>query len=183
MKKPSKKTHHPKREGKRRRITIQDRMGLPGDIEVKIPRASIHLQTTKGDLARATKADPNNCVFACAAKRMFPNTPWAIFYRRVAYVGQLDGKGVPFIGKFVLLAAAAEAVKQFDVTGKMPEHGITLSPMTWGRTPQRVKEREALNKHRREAKGTGKRRIRRPDAIHFRPSGTGLYHMGLQPTV
>lgn len=130
--------------------SIQAFLGVSEDVPVMIPPTQLTVQPTERDIKGGQTGDPRKCAFARAAMRMF-STRHVIFFRRIAYILQLDGGGKQFLGKYVVNAKAAAAIRKFDATGKMAPHGIVLEPMTRGRSPQGTEERQALIKTRTRA--------------------------------
>ena len=131
---------------KKSKRTIHQILGVKESVPIKVAEAPLHIQPKKKDVSGAKRADPTACGYARAACRMY-DTPHAAFFRKAAYIEQLDRKGKPYLAKYKLPVEAVKAVKHFDETGEMPEHGIVIVPWPEYLTAE----------HRRKAAGTGRK--------------------------
>lgn len=78
-------------------------------------------------IASNNKGDEENCVFACAAKRMY-GSDRVQFKHHIAYIESLDSKGNPIFVRYHLGVAAKKAVEVFDTTGRFEPGRYVLLP-------------------------------------------------------
>jgi hypothetical protein len=98
-----------------------------GDLEVVDATDDLRVIANDDDVSRATRRDPNNCVYAVACRRLF-GASTALFLRSVAYVDLPDENGVRRINRFTIdhSSVIRKRVEHYDRTGVFQPGGFVL---------------------------------------------------------
>lgn len=87
----------------------------------------LRITVLREDIGKATRLDPNKCVFAQACKRLFDSHA-VLFLRRRAYVELPDSRGRRVVFRYIIDNEMLEKIVTFDKTGVAPEGGFVLQP-------------------------------------------------------
>lgn len=85
----------------------------------------MHVQPNKGDIAGATRDDPENCAYARALKRTLECKNVFVF-RSVAYIETLDEKGRAIMERYEVKSYAREYLLRFDGGERVPPGGFVF---------------------------------------------------------
>lgn len=128
---------------------------IGADLPVVEGKRIIHIQVSPSDVKNAVPGDGDKCALALACKRIYGSRV-AYFFRTVAYLELLDGKGKRQLQRFNISENGREFVKKIDAEKKVNPAGFDLLPPSDSTTLDALIERNentVRSKHKYLAKG------------------------------
>jgi hypothetical protein len=114
-----------------RRVHMSDKAGREirrvwGDLDVVDAKRDVVVTINEADIARASRQDPAECVFAQACRRVF-GAKKVLFFRSVAYIEMPDAQGRRRVERFILGHETRDLINQWDDGEQVfPDAGFQL---------------------------------------------------------